>query len=298
MQTYILIAVIAYLAFALNGVIDKFLLSRDIPQPMLYAFYIGMLNALALLLIPFGVHWPQINIILIALLSGAAFAWALVAMFSALKRADASLVLPAIGAMVPIATLVFGFFIAYERLNLPQAMGVGFLVLGASLTASASRSYKQLGSRWVWAAVLAAVLFALSFATSKAVYNDQGFISGLVWTRVGFLLAALSMLFSANLRKALKGPPGGGKKQGGILFLTGQALGAGASILQNYAVSMGSVTIVNALQGVQFGFLILISWGLYRWFPQILKEDFSRVVVLKKLFAVVLIGVGLLFITK
>ena len=297
MDLFIIIAIIAYLAFAGNGVIDKFLLKSGIPEPAVYAFYIGILGGLVVLLIPFGFALPGAAIVILAFISGIAFVYALVAMFESLKLADASLVLPGIGAMVPAVTLILSFFWVGERLNFSEILGLVFLIIGSIVIASASGEKIKRGL-WLKWAIVAGVFFALSFTLSKIVYIDQNFVSGLIWIRLGSIAGALTLLFSPAVREKIFQISKTATKPTGALFLAGQALGAGAGILQSYAVSLGSVTLVNGLQGTQFGFLILLTWILYKWFPKVLKEDFSRVTVIKKIFAVVLISVGLVFIAR
>src|SRR3989344_9344558 len=297
MELYIIIAIISYLGLSLNGVIDKFLLKAGIPEPDVFAFYIGVLGGLTIVLIPFGFAVPNMSIFALAMVSGIAFVYALVAMFESLKRADSSIVLPALGAIIPVGTLVMSFFFIEDQLNLSEVLGLAFLVSGSLLIARAT-SKKTGKTNWMYWAVLAGSLFALSFSSSKLGYLDQSFISGLIWIRLGGVAGAVSLLFSPLIRKKIFQVSELASKPTGILFFAGQTIGAGASILQNYAVSLGSVVLVNALQGTQFGFLILLTWVMYRWFPKILKENFSKVIVIKKIIAIVLISAGLIFIAR
>jgi len=69
-------------------------------------------------------------------------------------------------------------------------------------------------------------------------------------------------------------------------------VGAGAFILQNWAIALAGLaylSIINALQGVQYVFLFILT-GL------ILKEGLSKKVILQKFFAIILIGIGLVFL--
>ena len=59
---------------------------------------------------------------------------------------------------------------------------------------------------------------------------------------------------------------------------------------------LGSVALVNAAQGVQYALLLIISTVLALISPKLLKETFSWRIFLQKLFAVLVIGVGLYFI--
>lgn len=295
MDFYILIAILAYLAFAVNAVIDKFLLKKSIPEPVTYAFYIGVLSGLALVLIPFGVTWPTVQIILIALISGMLFVYALASFFASLKRHEASYVLPALGGLVPLITFSLSFFLVGERLIRQEVWGLIFLVAGTFLIAGRLK-FSRGEHSWFFYALLAAFLFALSFTLAKAVYLDQNFISGLVWTRLGLVIGALTILFFPSARQKIFHTTKTVEKPSGALFLTGQALAAGAGVLQNYAVSLGSVTLVNALQGTQFAFLFILTAALSHWFPKVLKEDFALKTVVKKIIAMGIISVGLILI--
>ncbi|MCL5435636.1 MAG: EamA family transporter [Patescibacteria group bacterium] len=292
---YVIFAIVAYLAFAVNSVIDKFLLKRSVKKPGTYAFYIGLLSGLSLLLFPFGLAMPSLKVLGLALLSGALFVYAMVWLFSALKREDVSRVLPAIGALVPVVTFAASFIIVGERLAAREVWGLLVLVIGTLLISWPEE--RRLSSRqWLKFAALSAVGFALSFTLAKAVYLEQSFVSGLIWTRLGMVAAALSLLLSSAVRKDIlasaKASQGGSR----LVFVLGQLLAAAGGILQNYSVSLGSVTIVNALQGTQFAFLFILTWSVSSAYPKILDEDFSRAAVTIKLVSLIFISAGLLLI--
>jgi hypothetical protein len=83
MSFYIIIAIVAYSLYAINGVIDKFLLSKAVRSPAVYAFYIGITAPFTLVLAPFGLQMLPVTDILIALISGAAFVLALYYLYKA-----------------------------------------------------------------------------------------------------------------------------------------------------------------------------------------------------------------------
>jgi hypothetical protein len=74
-------------------------------------------------------------------------------------------------------------------------------------------------------------------------------------------------------------------------------MGSTGFILQNYAVFLGSVVLVNALQGVQYAFLLIISTGLALFAPKLLKENFSWRITIQKAAAVLVIVLGFYFVT-
>jgi len=58
-------------------------------------------------------------------------------------------------------------------------------------------------------------------------------------------------------------------------------------------VKLGSATFVNAMQGVQFVFLLGLVVLLSKKFPAILEEELTREVLLQKILAIGLIICGL-----
>ena len=76
------------------------------------------------------------------------------------------------------------------------------------------------------------------------------------------------------------------------MFVANKALAAGAFILLNYAISLGSVTVVNALQGTQYVWLLLLAAAVSAGWPKLFREELSRVAVWQKVAGVVLVSLG------
>jgi drug/metabolite transporter (DMT)-like permease len=77
------------------------------------------------------------------------------------------------------------------------------------------------------------------------------------------------------------------------LFLSIRLLAVIAFILLNYAIALGNVALINALQGVQYVFLIFIILILSEQYPKILREEMSRKILLQKFIGVLMVSVGL-----
>jgi hypothetical protein len=80
------------------------------------------------------------------------------------------------------------------------------------------------------------------------------------------------------------------------LVAADKALTFAAVILVQYAIAVGSVTIVGALSGTQFAFLFLLALALTRFAPQVFREAFTRRALFTQSAAMALIVLGLLFI--
>ncbi len=292
-MNWIAIVLAGHFLNALAFLMDKFLLSsKRIPSPFVYAFFIGALGILALVLIPFGVVIPSSVEVIRALVAGATFILALVFFFAGLKENEASRVVPLTGGFVPAFTFVLAYFFLGERLGQTEILAFAALVLGGVLI---TLERKGKGSVKGYAyAVIAAFLFAVSFVITKQVYLEQSFISGFVWSRIGGFLAALSFLLIPSARYGIFHQP---KQKGtgttAVLFFTGQAAGAFGFVLVNYAISLASVSLVNAMQGVQYAFLLIMVILLSKKFPRVLSERLTRGVLVQKITAIVLISVGI-----
>lgn len=292
MSNYVLIAIVAYLLFAVNGVTDKFLLTRAVKHPVVYAFYTGITSPLVFILAPFGLHWVGFATFIVAVIGGASFAVALIYFYFAIQETTISRILPMQGGLVPVFTLLLAYVFLGERLSTQQVFAFLFLVIGAVLV-----SIKKEKTGWHnrgWNdGVVAAFLFALSFVDIKYVYGNTNFLSGLLWSRLGLFLAAIALLVTSANRRHIFGAPKETSTGSKLLFYGSKLSGAGAGFLQNYAISLGSVSIVNALQGTQFAFLLGMTAFLSKWHPKVLKEQFTQSIVAQKIFAVVLITIGL-----
>ena len=313
MQLWIFLSITAYFLLALNGVADKFLLSKAVRHPIAYAFYVGITGPLTLVIIPIGYlgSWLNISFLktnlsfqflsgpdtLVALLGGACFPLALYFSYKAIQQTSISRILPIQGGLVPLFTLLFAYAILGERLSQNQLAAFIFLVLGAVLI-----SLKKKHGEWVAVAfgnaIISSLLFALSLTLTKYIFLHSNFGSGLVWTRIGFFLVSASFLISAKSRSYIFNAPGETSAGNKFVYLGARISGGLAGVTQNYAISIGSVTLVNALQGTQYAFLLILATILSVRFPKILKEDVSREKILLKICSIILISLGLFYLTK
>lgn len=294
---WLLVVIGAHLLNAVAFLVDKFLLARTVPKPSVYAFFVGVLGAFTFVLLPFDFQIPTAAHAVLDLAAGATFILALLLFFTALKRGEASRIVPYVGGTIPIWTFLIAYLALGERLGRNELVAFAILVIGSALIArgGATRTTRQRHA--YTAASLAAICFAASTVLMKLIFLQQAFIPGFVWSRAGALLAAVAILFHGPSRAAIFAPSDrpNGKLLG--LFFGGQIAGAVGFLTLQYAVSLASPTLVNALQGVQYGFLFIITAVLGRTFPQ-LRERLTRPIVLQKVIALVVIAVGLAMLAR
>lgn len=300
-MSWLIIAISAYFLNALNSVIDKFLLGRSIPQPIVYSFYVGILSITALVFAPFGLVWPGLYQVLASFLVGIIFLFALIAFFTALKEGEASRVVPIIGGLTPIFVFSLTYLFLEERLNWFQILAFFLLVLGGVLISiKKNETSEATGSGYsikgLKIAILTALLFGFFYVSVKFIFLNQPFISGFIWTRMGSFLAALGLLIPSKNRELIFGTTKTLEIKMGGLFIFNKALAGLAFILLNYAISLASVTLVNALAGIQYVFLLILVILLSKNLPFILEEKITWPIMIQKISAIFLIGLGLLIL--
>jgi drug/metabolite transporter (DMT)-like permease len=287
---WFIIAVSSYFIFAVASLIDKYLLAGPVGNPKVYAFYIGVLGTAALFLIPFiDFRLLEPKQLFFAFIAGGSFTLALFWFFKGLKSFELSRIIPAVGGILPIFTflLISLFSRGRETLGFLEMISLGLLILGSVLISYDKSKRFSLGSLRISA--IAAFLFAFSFVFSKYVYLEYPFLLGLIWIKLGGALAALALLLDRQLRKELFGQKAGLEKKTAAIFISGQALGAGAGILQNWAVALAPLiylALVNALQGIQYVFLLAFVAIFF-------KKEISKETIFQKIIAILLIGAGL-----
>lgn len=299
MPSWFFFALLGHLANGAAFIIDKTLLQSSFKRAATYASLIGMLSVVAIVLIPFGVHLPTITQGALMAVSGITFVISLWAFFKALGEGEASRVVPIIGSLIPIATLVGTTLFLGETLSQNQLIGFGLLLV-ATIILSGGGAKNRLKPATLGIAVLAAMLFAVSSITIKAAYDTDGFLTTFTVSRLFAALTGASLLLID--RKALteltasfgkKKKSTGPVKNAFAWVLAAQVLGGIGFLGVQYATSLGSAALVNALQAVQYALLVLVAFVLKRIAPTLLGENLRPGIILQKSIAILLVAIGL-----
>ena len=297
-MTWLLLVITSYFINAVTAIIDKFLLNKSVPSPKAYAFYVGLLSIFVVVLIPFGVVWPGLKLFIQDIIPGIIFFWAVFFFVTAVKKNEVSRVVTTIGGFTPILVLILSFLFLNERLRGIHLAAFSILVLGGILISlkrdETGKAGKKLTSTGVGISILAALFFAFYYVSAKFIFSDsQPFISAFFWSRLGSFLAAISILVFSSWRIAIFGARKTAGVKGGALFVTNKVLAAGAFILLNYSIKLGDVSLINAIQGAQYAFLLVLVAILAKKYPKVLEEKMTGKIIAQKVSAIILIGIGL-----
>jgi len=284
---------------------DKILLKEHhISNPFSYAFYGGIWGGLACILIPFASFFvPSVSVLLLAFLSGGASIAALMFFYSAMKEGEPSRISTLLGGLSPVfvfflSFLFFGTFI--EGFDL-----VAFFILilgGVIVTYEPHQHSGRRRSTRIALVVLAAFCFALTYVSARAVFNSTPFLTGFIWTRFGACVASLLLLLHPSLRKNIFSWSPRRSSHTSGLFVTNKLAAAGGFFLLSYSISLipfaspEKVSIVNAMQGIEYVFVFLLALFLSVSYPAVISEHIDAKTILLKITAVLCVAGGLILL--
>lgn len=312
------IAISSYFMNAGVYVADKFLLSKKIHSSISYAFFVGVWSIFNFLILPLDFWVPTFRELSLDLLAGFIFLVTLVVWYKALHQSEATRVVPVVGALIPIFSFTLSYIFFGESFSERQFLAFVILIVGGILVSvkktkiyvygEISKKFKAIFGdifglvhaeyrptrRLITNSVASALLFAMYYVLMKYIYMQQPFIGAFVWSRLGTFVGVLLMLFVVDWRrKIFEGQKGQKSPKNMLFFLSVRLFAAAAFILLNWAISLGNVAMINALQGVQFLFLILLVLLLSKKFPNILEEEMGGGVMFQKIMGVILVSLGL-----
>jgi drug/metabolite transporter (DMT)-like permease len=297
-MSWFLFAIAGYFLYSVVTVTNKFLLRQPATtKPLAFTFWIGVLSVFTFVLAPFGLHWPGWGLFAYDIFVGITFFLALLTFYWALDVNEASRTASVVGGLIPVFVFPFAYLFLNERLGWLQILAFFILVLGGlSISLKIEKGVLKEGLRSIKVVFLAILLGAIYWVAVKYAFGGQGFVTGFVWTRLGLVLAALLVLLWPAWRRqilnSIKQATGGLS----ALMVSSKLLAGFGSLFVHLSLSRASASLIQALQGTEYVFLLILTAFLSKKFPQILREKLSRGIIFQKIAAVLLIGVGLLIL--
>lgn len=274
---------------------NKYLLRQPATtKPVVFTFWVGLMSIFTFVLAPFGLRWPGWGLFVYDIFVGIIFFFALLMFYWSLDINEASRSASLIGGLIPVLVLVLSFSFLGDRLSWAQLLAFFLLVSGGfliSLKRDKSGLHEALkGLKFV---VLAILIGAIYWVLAKYAFNQQGFITGFVWTRLGLVVAAVLILIYSPWRRMILNS--GRQATAGLseLMISSKVVAGFGSLFVHLALSRASASLVNALQGTEYVFLLILTFFVSKEFPGILREKSSAAVIAQKIVAILLIGGGL-----
>jgi len=310
-MAWLILAAAGQFLNALVAVLDKYIVTDEkvLPRPFVYAFYsclitgfwiviylIGFIPGLSTLGVPHfeNVQSPSIQVVGMSFLAAYTFFMALVSMYDALKHGDASDVMPVIGAFSALSTFGMSYLFLDASLSSNFIWGIALLIVG-TLLVSQMRFTKGV----ILHTIHSGLFFALHYIAMKGLFQETSFDDGFFWSRISFVVFALSLLLVPQYYEKITEQTKKATRKSGELILLAKVLAGIAAFMLLKATDMGDVAVVQALDGLKYVFIILISILLGRFIPTAAGENEwnGQVIVRKALYiSVISIGFVMLFV--
>ena len=304
-MSWLLLATLGQFLNAIVAILDKFIVSDEsiLPRPFVYAFYSCLLTGFWALIYLLGVvpglhelgfpsykeiEAPSLTVVAMSFLAAYTFFMALVSMFDALKHADASNVMPIIGSVSALSA--FGMSYMFLDASLPTTFIWGITILSAGTLLVAQTLPKV---DVILHVAHSGLFFALHAITMKGLFLETSFDDGFFWSRLGFVFFALSLLLVPEYYKKITAQTKDTSKKAGAIVLVTKVIAGVAAFLLLKATDMGEVSVVQALDGLKFVFILVISIVFAHWLPESATDRDTRPeTFFRKLLFVIVIMVG------
>lgn len=287
-MSWLLLATVGQFLGAIVVFIDKYVVTDEkaLPRPFVYAFYSCLLTGfwvviyflpyipgLANLGIPSfaDVQKPTIQVLGMSFLAAYTFFMALVSLYDALKRSEAINVMPVVGVISTVSTFALSYFFLDVILQPNFIWGVIILVLGTLLVA------QTLPEKYTILTVLhSGFFFGLHYISMKGLFLETSFADGFFWSRIGLMFFALSLLMVPTYFSKITEQTAKSTKKTGVIVLLAKLLAGVSAFLILKATDLGDVTVVQALDGLKFVFILIITALFSQLLPASAAKEISR----------------------
>src|SRR5688500_107585 len=117
-----------------SNVVDKVLIEKHIPSPLLCAFFMGAYGVISALVVAMTarLHFESLGGVALACLSGVRYSIYRLLSFAALSHGEATVV-AALGQITPLFAALWDYLVLGQVFGVMTYVGVGGVVLGAVL---------------------------------------------------------------------------------------------------------------------------------------------------------------------
>ena len=298
---WIYFVLISSFIWSVTSLIDKIIISKGyIKNPLVYLLSNGFMNVLIVFVLPFAGFGPlKFADFLIALLSGAAFSAALAIYYKSVQFDEISKIV-ILFQLGPVFVLALSFLFLGEALTKIHLIGFLFLI-GAGVIVSYKKDKKSKKSfklsRAFYYMLASMFLSSVALVTSKHIFNVTDFWSAFIWLRMADF-CALGVMIVPSIRKDALNTLNSMKPKIKALLAFKMVIDFSAFLFLGYAILKGPLSIITALgSSILPLFVFLLASAASLYFPNIVKEEISKKALLVKLFAVLLVIIGIVLVS-
>lgn len=292
---WLLFSVLASVFTAVSNIIDKFIVSKLVKNPIvsvIFLIVIGLISGIVIYIFH-GVSYLSLPNILLSFIIGIAYVIQAVLYFKAIKIEEISKVMILFN-LVPIFTLTFATIFLGEIFAPLTYLGIFLLVIGATLISS-KKSIGISSGKAFWYIILATILISMTTVIIKYLLRFTDFWTIFSYEKIGMIFTLIPIIYFGfpDLVSSIKKH---GKKVIGFITLS-EFIALVGMLFFTIATSLGYVSLVNAVSSIQPFFVLLFAIILSIFYPRILKEEIEKKTIVLKILAIVLMFIGILLIT-
>ncbi len=293
-MSWVFFGVAGTFLWAWGNMFDKVLMTKHLKDPValtaLFSFpsiiFCGLLFAFI------GVPSVGSLAAFAAFAAGIVLVYALIPYFRALVFEEASRVVP-LWHFSPLFTLVLAVIFLGEVLTISSYAAFALILAGGFLV-----STRRVGDAFHYSPamvlmLLSSLLFAVSDVMLKFAYSGGSFWDVFLLTSFGAALGHFSLFVFPRVREGVSKSFSKGGRAFFSLVALSSLTGISGSVLWNFAILSGPVTLVSAFIGFHSFFVLALATGLSIRFPLFLKESIEPRTIGMKAIAIALMAAGL-----
>lgn len=296
MALWIFIAILAHFFWALVNIGDKYVVSNRVKNPYVYLVWLMLLGIIAVLMIPFiDFSLPGRTNFMWILLASVFYFFGGFPYLKAMQQEDVTR-MNIWWSFVPIFSLVIGWFAIDEKIYGQQLFAFIILIVGAFLASIHVKKGAVRFSRALILMIIACIAYASYGVILRYVTQDYSFLNAFVWTHIFMFGFAVLSLAVGSFRKAFKREFDKVDFRLGTLIFSISVADHLGILLNIWALSLGPVALVFAMEGFQAVFVFLMAFGLSAFSKIDLKEELNKKNVTLKIAALILMISGIVIL--
>lgn len=290
MITWVWLAIVAQALSAFTVFIDKYVLvaKAGVRHPTAYTFYTAMLSASVLVLVPFGViHLPSVPVAFYSLCAAILYVSSLIFLYRALRKLSVTDVIPITGAASALTTgLLAALWLAHD---IPFSLLPAFILLTLGTFLIYCFCFPP---GLLFMTIAAGVLGGASTFVLKFIFESTDFYNAIFWPLLMNAVVALALIAPIRWKSITETFHESSTGSKALVILSKSLSGIAAMCIFG-AIALGSVTIVNALSGLQLIFILLFAFIFAHRIPHVFQAEMRVDRLLLKVGGTVAIVLGL-----
>lgn len=291
--------ILAMFLFASIGIIQGIAIKKYSISGKKYLFYTmflqGALGCLTFLFKPVFFH--GFFFVSITILAGFFFVYGLLPYMKSIEFEEVSRMNPLFN-LGPVFVLILSVLLLNLTLSKFQFLGFIFLVIGGFLISVKKIKGAIKLSKGFWYMVLTNLLLGFYFIATDYLFKNYDYWSSFAFIQLGILISASSLLLFKDFSTGKTKKSDKLKNWAKILIVSDAILSIFAVSMRNVAIKLSSATIVTSLGGIQSLFVLIMTLLISFRFSNILKEELSKETIILKTISIILLIIGIYFITN